>query len=387
MGDDAMLLIDAAAQSLRGGKRLRAAFCYWGWRAVIDGNAGAPASPATAPGALRDADAEREIISVAASLEIFQSAALVHDDIIDNSDTRRGQPASHRALEARHGANGWAGDGDAFGRAAALLLGDLLVAWSDDLLEQGLEGHTDAAARRRTRHEYAAMRRDVTLGQFLDIAEESAFAVSPGEEHLARALRVATYKSARYSVQQPLTIGAALAGGTEAQLEALASFGPGTTEVVEAVNFNDPVQTVIAGTKAGVDKACEVLKAAGAKRALLLPVSAPFHSSLMKPAAEKLRVALTGVALAAPQIPVLNNVDVAVQQDADAIRDALYRQAFGPVRWVECVQALKGRGVTHIVECGPGKVLAGLTKRIDPELVGAALFDSATLAETRELLA
>ncbi|WP_462387510.1 ACP S-malonyltransferase [Acidovorax sp. Q11] len=169
--------------------------------------------------------------------------------------------------------------------------------------------------------------------------------------------------------------------------EALASFGSGTTEVVEAVNFNDPIQTVIAGTKAGVDKACEVLKAAGAKRALLLPVSAPFHSSLMKPAAEKLRVALAGVALAAPQIPVLNNVDVAVQQDADAIRDALYRQAFGPVRWVECVQALKGRGVTHIVECGPGKVLAGLTKRIDPELVGAALFDSATLAETRELLA
>lgn len=169
--------------------------------------------------------------------------------------------------------------------------------------------------------------------------------------------------------------------------EALASFGSGTTEVVEAVNFNDPIQTVIAGTKAGVDKACEVLKAAGAKRALLLPVSAPFHSSLMKPAAEKLRVALAGVAMAAPQIPVLNNVDVAVQQDADAIRDALYRQAFGPVRWVECVQALKGRGVTHIVECGPGKVLAGLTKRIDPELVGAALFDSATLAETRELLA
>ena len=169
--------------------------------------------------------------------------------------------------------------------------------------------------------------------------------------------------------------------------EAVASFGPGSTEVVEAVNFNDPIQTVIAGTKASVDKACEVLKAAGAKRALLLPVSAPFHSSLMKPAAEKLRIALADVALAAPQIPVVNNVDVAVQQDADAIRDALYRQAFGPVRWVECVQALKGRGVTHLIECGPGKVLAGLTKRIDPELVGAALFDMATLAETRELLA
>lgn len=169
--------------------------------------------------------------------------------------------------------------------------------------------------------------------------------------------------------------------------EALASFGAGSVEVVEAVNFNDPSQTVIAGSKAGVDKACEVLKAAGAKRALLLPVSAPFHSSLMKPAAEKLRVALAEVTLAAPQIPVVNNVDVAVQQDGDAIRDALYRQAFGPVRWVECVHALKARGVTHIVESGPGKVLAGLTKRIDPELVGAALFDTATLAETRELLA
>lgn len=169
--------------------------------------------------------------------------------------------------------------------------------------------------------------------------------------------------------------------------EAAASFGAGSAEVVEAVNFNDPIQTVIAGTKAGVDKACEVLKAAGAKRALPLPVSAPFHSSLMKPAAEKLRAALAGTSLALPQIPVLNNVDVAVQQDADAIRDALYRQAFGPVRWVECVQTLKARGVSHIIECGPGKVLTGLTKRIDAELVGAALYDPATLAEAKELLA
>ncbi|CAN7212401.1 ACP S-malonyltransferase [Acidovorax sp. LjRoot118] len=169
--------------------------------------------------------------------------------------------------------------------------------------------------------------------------------------------------------------------------EAVATFGPGSAEVVEAVNFNDPIQTVIAGTKAAVDKACEVLKAGGAKRALLLPVSAPFHSSLMKPAADKLREALAAVVLAAPAIPVVNNVDVAVHSDADAIRDALVRQAFGAVRWVECVQALKARGVTHIVECGPGKVLAGLTKRIDPELVGAAVFDTASLAEARELLA
>ncbi|MDD2712744.1 MAG: ACP S-malonyltransferase [Simplicispira sp.] len=165
------------------------------------------------------------------------------------------------------------------------------------------------------------------------------------------------------------------------------AMGQNGTEVVEAVNFNDPAQTVIAGSKAAVEKACEVLKAAGAKRALPLPVSAPFHSSLMKPAAEKLRVALVSTTLAAPQIPVLNNIDVAVQHDADAIRDALYRQAFGPVRWVECVQALKGRGITHLIECGPGKVLAGLVRRIDAELVGAALYDSNTLNEVKELLA
>ena len=169
--------------------------------------------------------------------------------------------------------------------------------------------------------------------------------------------------------------------------EVTSAMGQNGTEVVEAVNFNDPAQTVIAGSKAAVEKACEALKAAGAKRALPLPVSAPFHSSLMKPAAEKLRAALAATPLAAPQIPVLNNIDVAVQQDADAIRDALYRQAFGPVRWVECVQALKARGITHIVECGPGKVLAGMTKRIDAELTGAALYDPATLNEVKELLA
>ena len=168
---------------------------------------------------------------------------------------------------------------------------------------------------------------------------------------------------------------------------AMAANGANNMEIVEAVNFNDPAQTVIAGSKAAVEKACEVLKAAGAKRALPLPVSAPFHSSLMAPAAEKLRVALAATVLAAPQIPVLNNIDVAVQQDADAIRDALYRQAFGPVRWVECVQALKARGITHVIECGPGKVLAGLVRRIDAELTGAALYDPATLNEVKELLA
>ena len=158
-------------------------------------------------------------------------------------------------------------------------------------------------------------------------------------------------------------------------------------EVVEAVNFNDPVQTVIAGTKAGVEKGCEVLKQLGAKRALPLPVSAPFHSSLMKPAAEALRQRLAELTLAAPQIPVVNNIDVAVCDQADAIRDALYRQAFGPVRWVECVRAIAARGVGRLVEFGPGKVLAGMTRRIDPNLEGLALYDPATLAEVRAALA
>jgi [acyl-carrier-protein] S-malonyltransferase len=169
--------------------------------------------------------------------------------------------------------------------------------------------------------------------------------------------------------------------------EAVRSFGVGTSEVVEAVNFNDPGQTVIAGSKTAVDKACEVLKANGAKRALPLPVSAPFHSSLMKPAAEKLKARLAETALAAPSMPVINNIEVRVETEPDQIRAALYEQAFGPVRWVECVQAIKARGITTIVECGPGKVLAGLCKRIDPELTGLPLFDPATLAQVKGHLA
>jgi len=180
-----------------------------------------------------------------------------------------------------------------------------------------------------------------------------------------------------------LDAAAVIAGCAQAQ----ATFAAGSAEVVEAVNFNDPGQTVIAGSKAAVDKACEMLKAAGAKRALPLPVSAPFHSSLMKPAAEQLKQAVAETVLASPIMPVINNIDVAVQTDADAIRDALYRQAFGPVRWVECVKAMQARGANLLVECGPGKVLAGMAKRIDPALSGAPLFDPASLAEVKALLA
>jgi len=149
--------------------------------------------------------------------------------------------------------------------------------------------------------------------------------------------------------------------------------------VVEAVNFNAPAQVVIAGAKAAVEKACEIAKAKGAKRALPLPVSAPFHSSLLKPASDRLREYLANVTVNAPVIPVINNVDVAVVNDPATIKDALVRQAASPVRWVETVQKMKADGVTRVVECGPGKVLAGLVKRIDGEIVGDAIFDPASL--------
>ncbi|UAW63788.1 ACP S-malonyltransferase [Mycoavidus sp. HKI] len=156
--------------------------------------------------------------------------------------------------------------------------------------------------------------------------------------------------------------------------------------VVEPVNFNAPAQIVIAGHKAAVEAACELAKAKGAKRALLLPVSAPFHSSLLQPAADQLRDYLSQVEVRPPQIPVVNNIDVAMAFEPAEIKNALARQAAGPVRWVESIQAIAHAGMTHIVECGPGKVLTGLTKRIDSTLVSAALCDTASLDEALLLL-
>lgn len=157
------------------------------------------------------------------------------------------------------------------------------------------------------------------------------------------------------------------------------------SDVVEPVNFNTPEQTVIAGHQAAVERACEAAKARGAKRALILPVSAPFHSSLLKPASDRLRDYLAQVPFAQPQIKLINNVDVASVTDVDAIKDALVRQAASPVRWVEVIQHMARQEITHIVECGPGKVLVGLVKRINPDLVGEALFDDASLNKILEL--
>ena len=217
------------------------------------------------------------------------------------------------------------------------------------------------------------------------LGEYSAL-VAAGVLTLADAVPLVRFRARAMQDAVPVGSGAMAAVlGLDAQAvrAACAEAAAATGEPVEAANYNDPKQTVISGTKAAVDKACELAKAAGAKRALTLAVSAPFHSSLMKPAAEALRERLAATSLGVPTLPVLNNIDVAVAVDAQGIRDALYRQAFGPVRWVELVQALKGRGVTHLAECGPGKVLAGLVKRIDADLVTANIFDPASLGDTK----
>lgn len=156
--------------------------------------------------------------------------------------------------------------------------------------------------------------------------------------------------------------------------------------VVEAVNYNAPAQVVIAGTKAAVEKACELAKAKGAKRALPLPVSAPFHSSLLKPASDKLQTYLQNLNFNVPKLELINNVDVAIETDVARIKDALVRQAASPVRWVETVLQMQTKGITHVIEVGPGKVLTGLTKRIHADLTGECLFDQASLEKILETL-
>jgi [acyl-carrier-protein] S-malonyltransferase len=213
--------------------------------------------------------------------------------------------------------------------------------------------------------------------------------VAAGALRLGDALPLVRFRAQAMQEAVPVGVGAmaAILGlDAAAVANGCAQAARETGETVQAANFNDPKQTVIAGTKAGVDKACEVLKAAGAKRALPLAVSAPFHSNLMKPAAERLRERLATTPLEAPYIPVIDNVDVKSESEPSAIREALYRQAFGAVRWVETVHAIRKRGIAHIFECGPGRVLVGMVKRIEPDAVAAAVSDPASLAEAATLL-
>ena len=223
------------------------------------------------------------------------------------------------------------------------------------------------------------------------LGEYSAL-VAAGSLTLTQAAPLVRFRAMAMQDAVPVGVGAmaAILGMESIKVVAIcadvtAAYGVQSGETVEAANFNDPMQTVIAGSKAAVDKACEMLKAAGAKRAIVLPVSAPFHSSLMRPAAEKLREKLIDTAFLPPQIPLLNNVDVAIETDVLRIKDVLYRQAFGAVRWVESVQAMQVQGVEALVECGPGKVLSGMTKRIAPEMLSGSIFDPSSLQEFKNI--
>lgn len=225
---------------------------------------------------------------------------------------------------------------------------------------------------------------DVVAGHSL--GEYSAL-TAVGAMGLADALRTVRIRAQAMQAAVPVGIGsmAAVLGLDDATVLRVCAEAA-DNEIVEAVNFNAPAQVVIAGHSAAVERACALAREAGAKRALVLPVSAPFHSSLLKPAADVLQHALQGVALRSPDIPLINNVDVARPSDPVVIKDALVRQAWHPVRWVETIQAMKADGVTHIVECGPGKVLSGLTKRIDRDLQALSITDPASLRQALDLL-
>lgn len=202
------------------GKRFRARFCYWGWKSA--GASNSDIDIASDVERVEDIDSP---LALAMSLEVFHAAALVHDDIMDNSDTRRGKPSAHKSFGALHQDRQYSGDSHHFGESTALLVGDLLLAWSDDLLNSALSQETSREVIRATRSEFSRMRQEVTVGQYLDIHEEAAWLHSLESERLERALRVVTYKSAKYSMEAPLLIGASLAGATAEELDSLRAFG------------------------------------------------------------------------------------------------------------------------------------------------------------------
>jgi len=209
---------------------------------------------------------------------------------------------------------------------------------------------------------------------------EYAALVAAGALGFADAIRLVRFRAEAMQAAVPEGVGAmaAILGLDDAAVRAVCNEAA-AGETVEAVNLYSPGQVVIAGNKAAVERAMALAKEKGAKRALALPVSVPSHSSLMRPAAEKLLAHLQGVAVAVPTIPVLHNTDVQSHGDPEAIRMALAKQLHTPVRWVETVQALKAAGIERVIECGPGKVLAGLSKRIDDSLPAVALVDEASL--------
>ncbi|GAA1524939.1 geranylgeranyl diphosphate synthase type I [Agromyces terreus] len=217
IGTDLEPLDEFSRRFLSGGKRFRALFCYWGWEAA----SGTGFDP-FADGDARDL---APIVSAAAALELFHAAALIHDDIIDRSDTRRGAPSAHRLFERTHAEAGWLRRSDEFGTSAAILLGDLVLGWSDELLDEGLALLTDRAAARAARAEFNRMRTEVTAGQYLDILAEQSWHRRGDDEQREIAERVITFKAAKYSVEAPLALGGLIAGGSAPQLSALRGFG------------------------------------------------------------------------------------------------------------------------------------------------------------------
>lgn len=214
ISSDLVPLVDYSQSLLSGGKRFRARFCYWGYRAIAGLN-----------GESVPTSAQHPAFTLATALEVFHAAALVHDDIMDNSDTRRGEASAHRHFEAMHQAQGFAKDGLHYGESAALMVGDLLLAWSSELVTQALSEIADPSVIAAVRGEFHQMWNEVTMGQFLDIHEESCWPIVPNEQRFERAMTVVTYKSAKYSMEAPLRLGAALAGGSADQREQLAAFG------------------------------------------------------------------------------------------------------------------------------------------------------------------
>ncbi|HSV37959.1 MAG TPA: polyprenyl synthetase family protein, partial [Nocardioidaceae bacterium] len=229
LGDDAARLVDSARESVRGGKRFRAAFCYWGFRAVVE------------------PDDEQSLIRAASALELLHASALVHDDVMDASDTRRGRPSTHRAFETVHRDKGWSGNPEQYGAAAAILLGDLLLSWADELLRTcGLSSERVLEALGY----FDTTRSEVIVGQFLDVSVQAR-----GASDVEQAMRVLRYKSAKYSVERPLHVGAALAGATPETIESLTAFGIPLGEAFQLRDdllgvFGDPSVT---GKPAGDD--------------------------------------------------------------------------------------------------------------------------------------
>ena len=216
---------------------------------------------------------------------------------------------------------------------------------------------------------------------------EYAALTAAGSLSLADAVRLVRIRADAMQAAVPVGTGAMAAIlGLEDDAVIAACQQASQSEVVEAVNFNAPAQVVIAGHKDAVERAMDNAKAAGAKRAVLLPVSAPFHSSLLKPAAAILAQALADVQINVPEVPVIHNVDVQMHQEPAAIRQALVDQAWHPVRWVQTIEAMAAQGVTHVVECGPGKVLSGLVKRISPGLTGMSVTDPASMQAALDAL-